>query len=283
MLKKLVLSLTLISALCNNTYAEYYLPEKNITLEQIQQTKPSDIIVAWDIHGPLAVSNMSSIAKFITIAKLAPKELAQATAQMVWGLITGKTNPALQAYNDSKAISKKLGGDAHEAYILMLEKHGFHNLAKTVEEISNAYKPRAGIEELVKKLKAAGITQIFASNIGPRLLERMKTSFNETYQNSSLAQIEPGKIVNYSQFGPMPDQTIPADQTTVGKPHLDYFKQLQETYNPNNNKLMIFVDDKLKHAQEATNANIVGVHFDEKSNDPVALFEKDLTTFKIIN
>ncbi len=82
-------------------------------------------------------------------------------------------------------------------------KHGQKKIARMAENAANAYKPRPGMLQLVHDIDSAGIVQRLASNIGPQCLHQSRNKFRvEKYNCNIFDYIKPGKIVDYSIFGP---------------------------------------------------------------------------------
>lgn len=250
MLKKLILPLLLLSSM-PAIQATPLLPA-GVNLEQAQAA-PKEML--WDIHNVIAQKEGGAkLAKAANFFKTAPKwEIARALVNII------------SLSKDIFSLPKSADASG-EAYVTIFQKRNFPGLAAAVEQVSNAYKPRAGMLELVQKLDAQGVTQRFASNIGPRLLENLNAKFKKEYNNNILDYIKAGKIVSY-------DGQAGDHLATVGKPNPQFYKELNATYPE---KLKVFADDKLENAQGGVNANWVGIHFDLKAKDPMANLYKDL-------
>ncbi len=252
MLKRILLPLILLASV-PAIKATPILPA-NVTLEQAQKANK---VMLWDIHNVLAQKEGGAkLAKAADFFKTAPK----------WEVARALVNFSL--LKDIFTLPKSADASG-EAYVTIFAKRNFPGLAAAVERVSNAYKPRAGMLELILKLNGKGITQRFASNIGPRLLENLNAKFKKEYNNNMFDYIKPGKIVSYD--GKTGDQLA-----TIGKPDPKFYKELNATYNNDQKELFVFVDDKLENAQGGIKENWVGVHFDLKAKDPMANLYQDL-------
>lgn len=249
MLKKIVLPLLLLSAI-PTINADPLLP-KEVTLEQVQK---ADKEILWDIHNVIAQKEGGSKwAKTASFFKTAPK----------WELTKALVN--FNLWKDIRSLPKSADASG-EAYVAIFAKRNFSGLAAAVEQLSNAYKPREGMLELVKKLDEKGVTQRFASNIGPRLLQNLNAKFKAEYGNDILDYIKPGKIVSY-------DGQTGDHLASIGKPDDRFYKELNATYPA---KMKVFIDDKLENTQRGVQNDWVGINFDLKSKDPMADLYKDL-------
>lgn len=249
MLKRLVLPLLLLSSI-PAIQATPLLPA-GVSLEQAQSAQKE---MLWDIHNVIAQKEGGAkLAKAANFFKTAPK----------WEIARALVNVSL--LKDIFNLPKSADASG-EAYVTIFQKRNFPGLAAAVEQVSNAYKPRSGMLELVQKLDELGVTQRFASNIGPRLLENLNAKFKKEYNNNVLDYIKPGKIVSY-------DGQTGNHLASIGKPNPQFYTELNATYPDN---LKVFADDKLENAQGGVNANWVGVHFDLKAKDPMANLYKDL-------
>jgi hypothetical protein len=249
MLKRILLPLILLASV-PAIKATPILPA-DVTLEQAQKANK---VMLWDIHNVVAQKEGGAkLSKAAIFFKTAP----------TWELVRAVVNMSL--LKDIFSLPKSADASG-EAYVTIFQRRNFPGLAAAVEQVSNAYKPREGMLELVQKLNDLGVTQRFASNIGPRLLANLNAKFKEKYNNNVLDLIKPGKVVSYN--GQEGDHLA-----TIGKPNPQFYKELNATYPED---LKVFVDDKLENAQGGVNAQWVGVHFDLKAKDPMTNLYKDL-------
>lgn len=251
MCNKLILISGLIFS-CSYLNAKIYLPQGK-TIQHIQkESKP--IEVAWDIHEVLGKKD--GMAKFGTIMSN--------IFTIGWTKLTDN-----DAWNEISSIPKRkdLSGEAYSQIFL---KHKQRKLAKMAQEAANAYKPREGMEQLIRDIKNAGITQRFASNIGPQCLEALNLKFKSKHHNHMLEIIQPGKVVDYNWYG----NAIPNTSTevsSIGKPHPRFFDSYNKTYNADNKTLIIFIDDKIENIRTATAQGWIGIHIDPTQKDKAIL------------
>lgn len=258
MLKKLLLPLILLASV-PAIKATPILPA-GVTLEQAQKAKKETL---WDIHNvPAQKEGGGSKAKAALFFKTAPK----------WEMARAVLNPVnfVTLLKDIYIDLPKSADSSGEAYVTIFQKRNFPGLAATVEKLSNAYKPREGMLELIKKLDAKSVTQRLASNIGPRLLESLKTKFKEQYNNNLFDYLKPGKIVSYN--GQKGDHLA-----SIGKPDFIFYDEFNAVYPKQSPaELNVFIDDKLENVQNGVTKGWIGIHFDLKAKDPMANLYKDL-------
>lgn len=278
MFKKTALIISLLAL--GNLNAMIHYP-KNVNLETVQSEQEA---VLWDIHNVPAQKEANTWAKIGLVFKRAPKQMAQSLCAIAWSKITGRETAAYSAYQDIQKLDKS-ADHSGEAYVQIFAQRGLHDIAAAVEDVSNAYKPRAGMLEIIKALHAKGIKQRLASNIGPRLLENLKKKFKEQFNNDMFDYIDAGKIVDYSNRGKA-SKNPASHLATIGKPELKFYQEFNDTYRViDKNARYIFVDDKLDNALASTQANWVGVHFDvkNKKQDPVVTLVESFKKLKLLD
>lgn len=288
MFKKSLLLITILTLTLTNLSAVVYYP-KDMDAQEVR-TAQKDI--AWDIHNVLAQKESSRLGKtFAEVKKYAcafthaPLSVLTNASSYFWATMWGTQNAVTSAMTDMKNLPKSVDSSG-EAYSTICRKHQLFGLAAFIEQVSNAYKPRPGMTELVKQLHEKGITQRLASNIGPRLLTLLDHKLTQEYNCDMFKYIQMGKIVDYSKYG-NPESTPLLDASymaTTGKPELEFYTQFNETYPLPQGTYRIFIDDKMENINAALSAGWVGIHFDitNKNVDPVAELIKDLATVGII-
>ncbi len=272
MYKKLILLSTLLIA---GLEAKIYFPE-NVSMQDLQSQKPT-YSIAWDIHNVLAKKECGTLAKIGLVFKTAPRAMAHALYEIAYTKITGKPTATANAYKEIKNLPKSADSSG-EAYVQIFARHNLHQIANAVEKVSNTYKPQPGISEIVQTVKNQNIEQRLASNIGPRLLANLQEKFKNQFNNSLFDSIQNGKIVNYKK-----DAQLESHLASIGKPNPQFYKEYNDTYNNEKNKMIVFIDDSLANIQAATQAGWIGIHFDYKHNPaPMDELKKDLSSLGII-
>jgi|GEM_PF-1955882 hypothetical protein len=287
MFKKSLLSITILTLTLTNLSAVVYYP-KDIDAQEVRTAKKD---FALDIHNVLVQKESSRLGKtFAEVKKYAcafthaPLSVLTNAGSYFWAKMWGTQNAVTHAMTDMKNLPKSVDSSG-EAYATICRKHQLYGLAAFIEQVSNAYKPRPGMTELVQQLHEKGFTQRLASNIGPRLLALLDHKFTQEYNCNMFEHIQMGKIVDYSKYGnpesaPLIDSTYMA---TAGKPELEFFTQFNETYPLPAGMYRIFIDDKIENINAALAAGWVGIHFDitNKNVNPVEELLKDLAAVGI--
>lgn len=245
--------------------ATIYYP-KGVTASCAQSSQK---VIAWDIHNVLAIKDGKAKAGAI-IGNIFPILWSKITADKAWDEI------------NSIPKSKDLSG---EAYMYIFLKHGNPKLAKMAEKAANAYKPRPGMQQLVVDINNAGITQRLASNIGPDFCINLSTKFKSQFDCNLFDYIKPGKVVDYSIYGPahLQKKLVNQEVSPVGKPDLGFFNDFNTTYNAHKKELIIFVDDKIENINAAVAAGWIGIHLDVNQKDPVATLRSELESLGVFS
>ena len=260
MFKQTFLSIILLSS--SLSYPIIYFPS-GITPTNVAQAAATDIEFEWDIHNVIARKDNS--AKLGAIFKhILP---------IGWSKITPNA-----AWNEINTLKKSIDMSGEGLHTIFL-KHNEKKLAKMVLETANSYKPQKGIEQIVRAIHAKGITQRVASDIGPNFYAQLDSRFKNKFHCFVFDFIQPGKVVDYSQYGNNPIKDLPTHLTRYCKPDLKFFQDLDETYGKN--KIKIFIDDKLENVQAAVKAGRIGIHFDLKNKKPMQHLQVDLRNLGI--
>lgn len=255
---------TLISASLN-LHATIYLPQ-GTTMETARTSQKQ---VAWDIHDVLAQKD--KITKISTIVTHLPS--------ILWSKL--RRSKAWQEMNQLPKESDLSG----EAYVRLFSKHGETSMARMAERTANSYKPRKGMEQLVRAIHAAGITQRIASNIGPNCLAKLDKKFQKN-NCSTFGYMQSGLVVDYSKYGPYYKSKQPhsvQQLSSDGKPLNTFFKNFNRLFNSDKQKLTIFIDDKIANVKAAQVEGLVGIHFDFNKPDAVNTLQQELSSLGIFN
>ena len=258
--KTLFFSLLFLTPLANATI---YFP-KGVTAKSAQS---AHVQIAWDIHNVLAIKDGKAKAGAI-IGNIFPILWSKVTADAAWDEI------------NSIPKSKDLSG---EAYMYIFLKHGNKKLAKMADKAANAYKPRPGMQQLVTDINYAGITQRLASNIGPQFVTNLDVKFKLQHKCTLFDFIKPGKVVDYSIYGPehLRKKSLGSEVSPIAKPELGFFQDFNKTYNPNNEYIIIFIDDKIENIQAAVAAGWIGIHLNVNQKDPAKAIRSELASLGI--
>jgi hypothetical protein len=230
----------------------------------------TNVIVVWDIHNVLA-EDEGTLNKF---GKALPD---------LFSIIETKLFNDV-AWKEIKEISRKMDISGEARYEIFL-KHGQHEMARMTERAANTYRPRKGMEQIVRKLRLKGVQQRFASDIGPRFFNNLNTKFKTKHKCHMFDLIQPGKFVDYSHLGEVTRKksVIPAELTIFCKPHPQFFTDFSNTYNTDKKWYLILIDDKLENIQAALKQGwSAGIHFDLKQDKPVQRLEKELASLNLI-
>lgn len=257
MLKKLLFLCLPIGA---SAHSMIYMPSGITTSIAKNYALNKKIIIAYDIHDVLAVKDGG--AKVKSIIKHLPS------------IVTSKVTDGA-VWKEIDRVKKQ--GASGQAYAQVFQKHGHTSLAKMAKEAANAYRPRKGMATLVHEMKLMGHTQRFASNIGDTFLVNLNNRFKTKYKICMLDMIEPGKVVDCSQFGKSPlPKPLPNHLASKPKPDPIFYQEFIDTWNPKGEYLIIHIDDKLENIKTAKTKGIVGIHVNAKWDDPT--FVKQVRT-----
>ena len=260
---KLFLSIALLATPLLN--ATVYFPKgANLSVPN------SKIEIAWDIHNVLAEKDGSAKAGAI-LGDIFP---------IIFTKLSGNA-----AWKEVDALGKKEKDISGEAYVRIFTRHGELSLARMAEKAANAYKPRKGMDALVQDINNVGIIQRLASNIGPVCFTNLDAKFKDK-KCYLFDTMQPGLLIHYESFGPYQGTATTNhyhNLCVVNKPNPDFFATYNSLFNPNNEKLIIFVDDKMENIQAAVAAGWIGIHLDVKQKDPVKTLRSELASLGIFN
>lgn len=230
-----------VLTLSNCMYAKISFPP-GITTQDLKNKK---IEFAWDIHETLCQKNKGEIAG-ITLTHLPT--------------IIGNIG---MVRSDIKKIKKENEYAAGEAYAEHFRKKNKPKIAQFIEKIANAYKPTKGIVPLLHELSSKGYTHRLASNIGKKHLAILNNRLIQKFKCPLFGHMNGGTIIDYG----LPIHAVrsitkePLSYAKQPKPHNDLYKTYNQTYNGDNSKIIIFIDDKIKNIEAANRNGWIGIHF----------------------
>lgn len=161
---------------------------------------------------------------------------------------------------------KKYKEVTSERFVNGLRQVNAAELIEFVTSLLNAQLPDPKMQEIITQLKEKGYPLHIASNIGKEIFIKFKEQLDLSNHNifalfdKNSEGIE-GKSIDYSV-------------STAEKPSPQYYKEYLDQYDPDRNKLIIFVDDKLVNIPPATAQGFIGIHFknaEQFKNDLVSL------------
>jgi HAD superfamily hydrolase (TIGR01509 family) len=205
---------------------------------------PETVEFAFDMHEVLVTNSAMGVATAVMRhggAELFPL-LGRLTYDYTAYFFTGNVGKTQQLTYELKKLGA--GGAGGSGYVQVL--NGYKpGLGDTVISIMRSHYPIEGMTELIKELHDLGYTLRIATNEGEVLFQDKKNQFPELFDYFS-----EGKTVDYSTAQPW-----------IKKPHLDYFTQYHQQFNPDRSKTIIFIDDQQKNITAARNAGMVGIVF----------------------
>ncbi|BDC34935.1 hypothetical protein Noda2021_08930 [Candidatus Dependentiae bacterium Noda2021] len=212
----------------------------------LQDLKTKEVELAWDIHETIARKKKSECA-VLTIKNL-PTLVSKA----------GSLRKGI------KEVKKQGGFVAAEAYAGHFHKEKNVKLAQYIEKVSNAYAPIQGIEEIITQLSNKGYTHRLASNIGKNYLPILEQRFVGKYKCRVFSHMKGGTIIDYKVPNMRAGKTLikaPLQYATQCKPHHNLYEIHNKVYNPDNRKIIVFVDDKKENIEAANKNGWVGILF----------------------
>jgi len=189
---------------------------------------PQNTILTFDLHDVIVNYDYGKIIKTFFKSNRKLKLLFAMLNPFVWKDI----------------ITLKWHGAVAEEYIVGLGEK-YPSLKPYVPlgiRLANCQRPNPAMINFIKELKNKGYTIHLFSNIGAEIFEHFKTKF-------------PAIIAQFDAI------SIPSKQNGyLKKPYHDAFINFLETYK-NDNRQIIFIDDKMRNIQKAASYGIIGIHF----------------------
>lgn len=199
----------------------------NITAIDTLRCTPENTIIATDIDDVILKRNKTSL--FIKVIKHAP-------AMIKYLKLAKKRNKLTGSHSY----------DSERIYIDCLKEGDFATARAIRSVAARSKRINKEILLLYQKLHTQGFTFNMATNIGSIFIKDIKQKFPHVF-NSSF--IQDGMTVDFGS------------SDIIKKPDLRYFKQLQEIVNPQSDKHIIFIDDKLENVLAARKAGLIAIQF----------------------
>lgn len=126
-------------------------------------------------------------------------------------------------------------------------------LAEFFTAIVNTQEIDPAMMALIITLKNSGYPLHVASNIGKPIYIKLKQQLEDSHEN----------IFAYfdKEDQGMEGKTVDLSVSIAEKPNPLYYTQYLDSYDPNREKLTVFVDDKLVNILPATGQGFLGIHF----------------------
>lgn len=252
-INSIILLSLVIGSPINAQSSTIFLPPQ-ITQETVHEKIGShDIEFAFDIHDVILTSQKSFLTVWefpnkLSLFKVLLKPMLVLTCL---GLVAQLIIDAIPFLRDIIPHEDITG----ERFVTLFEQAGEPELAQLVITISNCYDLNPEVATIIGDLKSQNYTLRVASNIGKTVFAQLQKELTAKNENIFMLfdtdeQGRLGKIIDYT-----------SNSTVLPKPHKEFFKEYQESYNPDGIKLIIFIDDKDKNIQQAVNNGFVGIHF----------------------
>lgn len=216
-----------------------------------QKKLKQEVEFAFDIHKVLVQKSTKSILQTIMHS---PYKWQLLRILINPGLIAGLAGMVYQALvNTMPWAAHKYKELTAEELICLVRAHGNDELMALTVQIVNTQQVDPHVKEILLALKEQGYPLRIASNIGKDIYIKFKQQLEDSNANIFA-------LFNQDEHG-MEGKTIDYRVSPVQKPDLEFFQEFLEAYDPQRNKLFIFVDDKLVNIKAATQKGFVGIHF----------------------
>lgn len=255
-----------LASLCAAGQQSIFLPH-SLTLEQAQkqvalQLETGTLECAFDIHK--VILNPSSKKQ---LALLATDPARFQLLSFLTSISLLKHALSTVTHISLKSIFTALPELTIEKFIEPIEQT-HPKLVSLLIRMANALELNSDVAILIERLVEKQIPVRIASNINARIYDELKTQlaaekkniFSLFTRNDSNRE---GKVVNHGG---------------ICKPDERYFEEYTREFNPNNNKLFVFIDDKKENVIAAQkHGSFIGIVFTNAKQ-----LESDLTTLGVL-
>lgn len=251
----LVLSLVSIELVCA-AQSQTIIPPGGMDMDQLHTEVTAkklkhEVEFAFDIHKVLVQKNTKSILRTILnsphkwqlLGVLINPRLIAGLAGMVYQAMVNNMPWAPHKYKELTA----------EELICLVREYGNDELMALTIQIVNTQHVDPEVKEIVTALKEQGYPLRIASNIGKDIYIKFKQQLEDSNANIFA-------LFEQDEHG-MEGKTIDYRVSPVQKPERAFFQEFLDAYDPQRNKLIVFIDDKLVNVQAASQLGFVGIHF----------------------
>ena len=225
----------------------------NYSYKRVNQTECK---VFWDIHKTLVKRDKKEFFKSLSEhSRFIATQLLHCFYEKFIHNLTGKKGPLLQLLEERRKLeSEDCSGEGYYE----LCKNYDPRLADLVSNMAKAYKPIAGMPELVQEIPCE---QLYASNIGKRFLANLqKKELDEHFPSISGGQViafdKKQKALTFNQ-----ENNFATVSYKTQKPNILFFGHIQMRFNPDEKNTLIFVDNKLENVIAAQEIGFIVIHF----------------------
>ena len=192
---------------------------------------PKNVEIFTDIHGVLVVANKNRVS-----ANLEYQEIGSL-------LLRAPFNGSSRATITAIIHLLRSGNMTGESFYRVFKDNGQEKLAQMVLAIANDYRLMPKMETLVAQLHDRGYTVRVASNIGNFFYDELKIKFPALF-----------KMFSEGVTVQVVDETGKNIPKPIQKPNRAFYQEMEERFNPDHNKTVIFIDDNEKNTQAASQA-----------------------------
>lgn len=201
-----------------------------ITFQAISTTySPQNLIIATDLDDVVLQKNWGGILGTVI------KNITS----------LGKARNAYKKFKKTNSTAKDIRTGGEAFYIYLTANKNDPLAEKLLKACTHKY-PITGTVSIMQSLASQGYEIYTATNMGPLFFAAMQKKYPAIFNETC---IRTGLTVDYAQ----PD--------IIKKPDPRYFEELKKRLNPNNDKHLLFIDDKLENVNAARKAGLLAIHF----------------------